>query len=107
MEGGGEANDGGGAITDGLEVDGSDIVDINIRCSGTKFVVHVRLDSSVESFKSVIAKHYDVHAEQQRLIYKGCLLKDDQTLQSYGILLSSSLVLCMFTCLLIMNDIVI
>ncbi|CAH1433695.1 unnamed protein product [Lactuca virosa] len=38
------------AITDGLEVDGSDVVDINIRCSGiTKFVVHVSLDSSSDN----------------------------------------------------------
>lgn len=91
MEGGGEANDGDGAVTDGLEVDGSDDVTINIWCSGgIKFVVQVSLDSSVESFKSVIAKSCDVPAEQQRLVYKGRLLKDDRTLRSYGILLSSS-----------------
>ncbi|CAH1434765.1 unnamed protein product [Lactuca virosa] len=86
MEGGGEANDGDGAITDGLEVDGSDDVTINIWCSGgIKFVVQVSLDSSVESFKSVIAKNCDVPAEQQRLVYKGRLLKDDRTLRSYDL----------------------
>ncbi|KAL7610803.1 hypothetical protein Lser_V15G12214 [Lactuca serriola] len=86
MEGGGEANDGDGAVTDGLEVDGSDDVTINIWCSGgIKFVVQVSLDSSVESFKSVIAKSCDVPAEQQRLVYKGRLLKDDRTLRSYDL----------------------
>ena len=71
------------AITDVLEVDGSDAVDINIRCFGiTKFVVHVSLDSSIESFKSVIAKHCYVPVEQQRLIYKGRLLSSQRRLDT-------------------------
>lgn len=60
-------------------------VKINIRCSnGSKFSVQISLDSTVVSFKDVIAQNCDISADQQRLIYKGRILKDDQTLQSYG-----------------------
>ncbi|KAI3665274.1 hypothetical protein L6452_43898 [Arctium lappa] len=87
MGGGGEGSD--GVVTDGIEVknaDGGDAVAVNIRCSsGTKFAVQVSLESSVESFKSVLAQNCDIPAEQQRLIYKGRILKDDQTLKSYGL----------------------
>ncbi|XP_039049603.1 ubiquitin domain-containing protein DSK2b-like isoform X2 [Hibiscus syriacus] len=59
---------------------------VNIRCSnGTKFAVRTMLDSTVGSFKVVIAQNCDFPADQQRLIYKGRILKDDQTLQSYGL----------------------
>lgn len=58
---------------------------VNIRCSnGTKFTVRTSLDSTVASFKAVLAQNCDIPADQQRLIYKGRILKDDQTLQSYG-----------------------
>jgi ubiquilin len=60
-------------------------VNINVRCSnGSKYSVRVSLDSTVGSFKDLIARNCDIPAQQQRLIYKGRILKDDQTLQSYG-----------------------
>lgn len=63
-------------------------VAINIRCAnGSKFTVRTSLESTVEAFKAVLAQNCDVPAAQQRLIYKGRILKDDQTLQSYGLLL--------------------
>ncbi|KAK9734627.1 hypothetical protein RND81_04G153100 [Saponaria officinalis] len=62
-----------------------DEVSVNIRCSnGSKFSVRTTLDSSVGNFKSVAAQSSDVPAEQHRFIYKGRILKDDQTLASYG-----------------------
>lgn len=65
---------------------GGETVTINVRCSnGSKFSVQVSLDSTVGSFKSVLSQPSDIPAEQQRLIYKGRILKDDQTLTSYGI----------------------
>ncbi|WJX88326.1 hypothetical protein P8452_70429 [Trifolium repens] len=61
-------------------------VNINVRCSnGSKYSVRVSLDSTVGSFKDLIARNCDIPAQQQRLIYKGRILKDDQTLQSYGL----------------------
>ncbi|CAN6481092.1 unnamed protein product [Victoria cruziana] len=59
---------------------------VNIRCSnGSKFTVRAVLGSSVAAFKSVVAKSCEIPADQQRLIYKGRILKDDQTLESYGL----------------------
>lgn len=60
-------------------------VNLNIRCShGQKFSVRSSLQLSVAEFKCVLARSSDVPAEQQRLIYKGRILKDDQSLDSYG-----------------------
>ncbi|CAK7355529.1 unnamed protein product [Dovyalis caffra] len=65
---------------------GDDGVNVNIRCSnGSKFTVKISLSSTVDSFKQLIANQCDVPSNQQRLIYKGRILKDDQTLQSYGL----------------------
>ncbi|XP_022873320.1 ubiquitin domain-containing protein DSK2b-like isoform X1 [Olea europaea var. sylvestris] len=69
-----------------VTVSGGDQVNVNIRCSnGSKFSVRMSLESTVGDFKAVLAQNCDVPAEQQRLIYKGRILKDDQTLVSYGL----------------------
>ncbi|XP_058190420.1 ubiquitin domain-containing protein DSK2a-like isoform X1 [Rhododendron vialii] len=61
-------------------------VALNIRCSnGSKFSVRMSLEATVEAFKAVLAQNCDVPADQQRLIYKGRILKNDQTLASYGL----------------------
>ncbi|KAI8541063.1 hypothetical protein RHMOL_Rhmol08G0033900 [Rhododendron molle] len=61
-------------------------VTVHIRCfNGSKFSVQISLDSAVGSLKSVVAQNCDVAAERQRLIYKGRVLKDDHTLESYGL----------------------
>lgn len=61
-------------------------VKVNVRCSnGSKFSVEVDLESTVESFKGVLSEKSEIPANQQRLIYKGRILKDDQTLKSYGL----------------------
>ncbi|KAG2703023.1 hypothetical protein I3843_06G110800 [Carya illinoinensis] len=62
------------------------VVAINVRCSnGSKFTLRTSLESTVSAFKAVLAQNCDVPADQQRLIYKGRILKDDQTLESYGL----------------------
>ncbi|KAK1437834.1 hypothetical protein QVD17_03634 [Tagetes erecta] len=61
-------------------------INLNIRCSnGNKFSVRATLRSTVVDFKDLLALNCDVPANQQRLIYKGRILKDDQTLDSYGL----------------------
>ncbi|KAE8711715.1 Ubiquitin domain-containing protein DSK2b [Hibiscus syriacus] len=76
----GGSGGGGGGGEEGVAV-------VNIRCSnGTKFTVRTSLESSVGSFKALLAQNCDIPADQQRLIYKGRILKDDQTLKSYGLL---------------------
>lgn len=82
MGGGGE-----GSVDDGTYSDDGDgvKVNVNVRCSnGSKFTVQISLESTVGSFKEVLSPKCDIPAEQQRLIYKGRILKDDQTVQSYG-----------------------
>ncbi|CAL9104310.1 unnamed protein product, partial [Musa textilis] len=63
----------------------SDNVTLQVRCSnGSKFSVEAALDSTVGTLKAALLEKCDVPAEQQRLIYKGRILTDEQTLQSYG-----------------------
>ena len=58
---------------------------LHIRCAnGSKFTVQTDLGATVGAFKEVVAGSCDVPAPQQRLIYKGRILKDEQTLESYG-----------------------
>ncbi|KAH9710656.1 ubiquitin domain-containing protein DSK2b [Citrus sinensis] len=73
-----------GAGDEVSESSGGEGVKVNIRCSnGTKFSVDIDLESSVETFKAALAEKCEVPPQQQRLIYKGRILKDDQTLKSY------------------------
>uniref|UniRef100_A0A5B6ZW49 Ubiquitin domain-containing protein DSK2a-like n=1 Tax=Davidia involucrata TaxID=16924 RepID=A0A5B6ZW49_DAVIN len=65
---------------------GGEEVTVNIRGSnGSKFSVRTSLGATVGAFKAVLAQNCDVPTDQQRLIYKGRILKDDQTLDSYGL----------------------
>ncbi|KAF2937122.1 hypothetical protein DAI22_03g026800 [Oryza sativa Japonica Group] len=59
---------------------------LHIRCTnGSKLAVRADLGLSVGAFKAIVAESCDVPAPQQRLIYKGRILKDEQTLASYGV----------------------
>ncbi|KAK1410519.1 hypothetical protein QVD17_37056 [Tagetes erecta] len=83
--GGGNAENAQIQVIESNKPEAVDAVTIHVRCSnGNKFSVQASLDSSVESFKSVLEQNCDIPAGQQRLIYKGRILKDDQTLNSYG-----------------------
>ncbi|KAL0380611.1 UNVERIFIED_CONTAM: Ubiquitin domain-containing protein DSK2b [Sesamum angustifolium] len=78
MGGGDAGNDGGDSSNEEATV--------NVRCSyGSQFAVQVKLDSTVEFFKSIVAQTCEIPPQQQRLIYRGRILKDDETLQSYGL----------------------
>ncbi|XP_064960878.1 ubiquitin domain-containing protein DSK2a-like isoform X2 [Musa acuminata AAA Group] len=58
---------------------------VHIRCSsGSKFSVQTPLDATVDAFKAVVAGSCDVPVAEQRMIYKGRVLNDDQTLASYA-----------------------
>lgn len=75
----------GDSTESSVAVGGGEEVTLNIRCTnGSKFSVRTSLGSTVEAFKAVLAQNCDVPADQQRLIYKGRILKGDQTLDSYG-----------------------
>ena len=54
--------------------------------SGAKITLDVELSTTVGALKSTLSAEdkANVPAPQQRLIYKGHVLKDDRTLDSYG-----------------------
>ncbi|XP_045831493.1 ubiquitin domain-containing protein DSK2a-like [Trifolium pratense] len=61
-------------------------VKINVRYfNGSKFSVQVALESTVESFKELIVGNSGIPIQNQRLIYKGQILQNDRSLQSYGL----------------------
>ena len=61
-------------------------LEISVRCStGTKFTVEADTGDTVEELKSKLVEGSSVPAQQQRLIYKGRILKDEQTIEHYGI----------------------
>ncbi|MCL7044400.1 hypothetical protein MKW94_023063 [Papaver nudicaule] len=75
-----------GSDTSDSGVVSGDEITIEVKCSnGTKFTVKTNPGSTVSELKTVISQTSDVAAEQQRLIYKGRILKDEQTLETYGL----------------------
>ncbi len=63
----------------------SDLV-LTIKCSNAdKATVTIDKNASVLELKTKIAGELQVPSSQQRLIYKGRVLKDELTLESYGI----------------------
>src|SRR5690554_4604027 len=60
-------------------------LNLNIKSSnGTSFPVQAEEDMTVGDFKKKLEEKSNIPAAQQRLIYSGHVLKDAQTLQSYG-----------------------
>eukprot|EP01092_Planopodium_desertum_P005056 TRINITY_DN2143_c0_g2_i13.p1 TRINITY_DN2143_c0_g2~~TRINITY_DN2143_c0_g2_i13.p1 ORF type:complete len:610 (-),score=66.62 TRINITY_DN2143_c0_g2_i13:181-1926(-) len=61
-------------------------VTVNIKVStGQKYTVAAPVEATVAEFKELLSKTTEVPAEQQRLIFAGRVLKDHETLASYGI----------------------
>jgi ubiquilin len=60
-------------------------VPVKVQCSNQrKFSVDVDPASTVEEFKRLIEEQEKIPAGEQRLIYKGRVLKNELTLGSYG-----------------------
>ncbi|CAM6100502.1 unnamed protein product [Calypogeia fissa] len=78
--GGAEASVVGGGGAEGVGAT------VHVRCSnGNKFSVEVDLTVSVRALKALLVDRSEIPADQQRLIYKGRVLKDDNSLDSYGL----------------------
>jgi ubiquilin len=61
-------------------------ITLNIKCpTGPKFSIEVELSTTVADFKVQLQEKSEIPPEQQRLIYKGHVLKDAQTLESYAL----------------------
>ena len=52
--------------------------------TGQKYATEVDTDKTIAEFKEALATLTAIPAAQQRLIYKGRVLKDEQTVDSYG-----------------------
>jgi len=53
--------------------------------NGTSSTFEASLKSSVFDFKMLIAQQVDIPAEQQRLVYRGQIMKDSEILENYGV----------------------
>jgi ubiquilin len=59
-------------------------VQVKPTAGGEKFSVEVEDDIIISELKEEVAKHSTIPAPEQRLIYKGQILKDERTVGSYG-----------------------
>ena len=60
-------------------------VQINVKfLSNTKYTLDVELSSTVKDLKVLLEEKTNIGSPQQRLIFKGRILKDDVTLESCG-----------------------
>jgi ubiquilin len=60
-------------------------VTLSVKCStGTKFTITVELSQSVGDLKAMLVEQSGISIDQMRLIYRGHVLKDANSLQSYG-----------------------
>jgi ubiquilin len=61
-------------------------ININIKptAGGAKINLDVQASATVEDLKGLLADKASMPASEQRLIYKGQILKDEKTLESYG-----------------------
>jgi ubiquilin len=68
----------------GVDASGGSVT-VHVRCSnGNKFSLSVDLTSTVRDLKMMLVERSEIPADQQRLIYKGRVLKDESSLDSYG-----------------------
>lgn len=59
---------------------------VHIKCSNdTKYAVKVEESAKILELKELIEKEHQIPAAQQRLIYSGKVLKDEETVESYKI----------------------
>jgi ubiquilin len=62
------------------------MITITIKCSNAeKAEVETEPSATVAEFKVLVGEKLSVPAENQRLIYKGRILKDESTLEQYDI----------------------
>ena len=65
---------------------------VNIKCTnGDKYKVEIEASSEVSQFKKAVEEVTSIPADSQRLIYKGHVLKDTRTVESYGMFIVYSL----------------
>lgn len=64
---------------------GEATITLNIKSTGgEKYSIQTKTSVLVEEFKEALEKKCNIPPAQQRLIYRGHVLKDNKTLASYG-----------------------
>lgn len=79
-----------------IVVDSNDKAEVNvfIRNGKEKYEINISLTDTILNLKEKINKQYDTIAiDKQRLMFGGKILKDDETLDSYNIILDSAIIL--------------
>jgi len=62
------------------------MITVTIKCStGSNFSISVEPSNTIGEFKQLLVEKSSIPKEQQRLIYSGHVLKDQQTVESYSI----------------------
>lgn len=61
-------------------------IKVTIKPTATGDKIDLEIDPAilVSGLKAEIAKHSPIPADQQRVIYRGSILKDERTVESYG-----------------------
>lgn len=61
-------------------------IKINVKptAGGDKFSVEIETSVTIRELKEAVAGKCTIAADEQRLIYKGQVLKDERTVDSYG-----------------------
>lgn len=59
-------------------------VHLKTTSGGEKISVDVNNEMTIAEVKGLVAQKSDIPADNQRLIYKGQVLKNDRTVESYG-----------------------
>eukprot|EP00730_Choanoeca_flexa_P006367 TRINITY_DN12142_c0_g2_i27.p2 TRINITY_DN12142_c0_g2~~TRINITY_DN12142_c0_g2_i27.p2 ORF type:complete len:170 (+),score=18.40 TRINITY_DN12142_c0_g2_i27:138-647(+) len=63
----------------------AEAITVNVKLiSGSSFSVDVAADIKIEDLRTKLAEQSEIPSSQQRLVYSGRILKDGQTLSSYG-----------------------
>ena len=70
----------------GRQTDIMSTIKVNVKptAGGDKFSVDVQTSANVRELKEAVAGKCTIAADEQRLIYKGQVLKDERTVESYG-----------------------
>ena len=64
-------------------------IKVTIKCSNAeKTEISTEKSATVAEFKQTVSEKLGIPPEQQRLIYKGRVLKDELSLESYGNLIT-------------------
>ena len=72
-------------MSDDATADASDAVNINVKATNETYPVAIALSALVSDLKNKLAEPAGIAADNQRLIFSGRVMKNEETLEKYGI----------------------